>query len=244
MHRSLIMILALAAASLCAMAGEPPPKPPGNDPAMDDAMMEAAAESHGIDRETMAEMSRMMRELQAEMQEAMKGLDPASQEGRTRMAEMQKKHMEKAIQTMNNAARAKVHRTWRSTLGMSDAEFAAVTPLINALDDLRMQAEIFSARPAMAGLMGGAQQDRMVLSSLTGRNVEPESEQFMLAMTKLNTLSASTAQATTTELETVVGETRRLRAAFRAKLAKAETDLRSVLTRAQEAKLVAARMLE
>jgi Spy/CpxP family protein refolding chaperone len=184
---------------------------------------------------------RMLQRLIAEHPE-LKDVDPSSEDGRAKIQAAMQADMRKRMTERQAANHAKL----KTSFGMKDEEFAAIEPLLNKVETLRLQKMLID--PAAAGMpsrsMGGpggegrANRGPFNPQALLGNTaLDPAVKEVQDATKALKAL-VDDAQANATEVAAAVTRVRKAREAFNATLTKAQEELRSVLTPRQEAILI------
>jgi Spy/CpxP family protein refolding chaperone len=232
-------LLALFAAAIVALptmsAGDAPPaadqpRPPG-------------AEGGDNNRERGREG--WMRRLVEENPE-LKGVDLESPEGREKLQAVMQKRMEAEAPRIRQRLaenQAQQHAELNKALGMAPEEFDAVKPLLVRVENLRMQKSLIDSNGRSMGMgRGGPGGNRgrgffnpqMLLGDT---QLDPSVQEIQDAGKALKVL-VDDKQANATEMASAVARLRKARQGFDAVMAKAQEELRSVLTPQQEAVLV------
>lgn len=175
----------------------------------------------------------------------LKGVDPSTAEGQEKIRQVMQARMRARMAENQAAARVELKKSF----AMSDEEFAAIAPLLDRVESLRLQKNLVDR----AGMPGGGRQGRngmgggpggpggfgppSVQAVLGDARLDPTTQEIQEALKVLKAL-ADDGQSNATELEQAVVRVRAARAAYQAALAKAEEELRGVLTKRQEALLV------
>lgn len=214
-------LLVLAAALA---AAETPPQPPATD----------AAGGEGQRGE------RWRQRLVADNPE-LKDADPSTPEGQERIRKAMQAQFAKRRGEMQAASLARI----RESLAMPAEDFAAIEPMIQRVQTLRLQRMLDPAfqppvRPRGGpGGPGGMDLGRMI----AGDAPEPAAKEIQDAAKALGALAADR-QANDAEVAAALARLRKARTAFQGELGKAQEELRSVLTPRQEAVLVDQGLLE
>lgn len=181
----------------------------------------------------------------------LQGVDLESPEGQEKVRQVMAKRMEAEAPRIRQrmaenqaAARAELNKQF----GMNEEEFKAIEPLLARVENLRMQKGLVDRSAgqmgmAMGGRRGGAGgaggpggmfNPQLMLGDTP---LEPSVKEIQDAVKALKTL-IDDAQANANELALAVVRVRKAREAFVAILAKAQEELRAVLSPKQEAILV------
>jgi hypothetical protein len=238
---SFLLVAALAAPLLT--AGDAPATTPGTTPAAGDG--NANGNGGGNNR------NNWQRRLVADNPE-LQGVDLESPEGQEKVRAVMAKRMEAEAPRIRQrmaenqaTARAELNKQF----GMSEEEFKAIEPLLARVENLRMQKGLVDRSAgqmgmAMGGRRGGAGgaggpgggmfNPQLMLGDTP---LEPTVKEIQDAVKALKTL-IDDAQANANEIALAVVRVRKAREAFVAVLAKAQEELRAVLSPKQEAILV------
>lgn len=223
-HR-LLAILALGAALAAGDAVAPPPAGPagpGGPP--------------GGGRE-----ERMMRRMVEEHPE-LKGVDTSTPEGQEKVRQVMQAGMRQRMAEAQTASRAGLKKSF----AMSDADFAAIEPLLIRVENLRMQKNIVDRAGIVGGMMGGRQGRGGMggpggmfnpQAMLGDTQLDPAVTEIQDALKVLKAL-VDDAQSNNNEVDLALARVRKARDAFKTVLGKAQEDLRAVLSKRQEAQLV------
>lgn len=239
---------ALLILSACAVAGDAPPPAPADAPPPPPPAASAptAGQSDRGDRGNRGNRGDgFMQRMIAENPE-LKGVDPSTPEGQEKIRQAMQARMEKNAPQMRQRMaeqQAQQHAELKKTLGMTDEEFTAVEPLLTRVESLRLQRTLVdpAARPGM-GMMGGGRRGgpmggmdpKLILGDTP---MEPTAQEIADAAKALKAL-VDDQQANANELAAATVRVRKAREAFQAVFAKAQEELRSVLSQRQEAVLV------
>ena len=230
MRTSLPALLLLAACGLGAAETTPPagPAPAAGPGAGDNGMSE-----------------RRLQRLIEENPE-LKGVDPKTPEGQEKIQQAMQKGMARGAEQMRKRMadnQAESHAKLRESFAMSAEEFTAIEPLLTRIEMLRMQERVVNPQGLMPGRgrgpggQGGGQGGDFAKMLLGDTPMEPAAKEVQDATKALSSLLAD-AQANTTEVAAALVRVRAARTALTAVVAKAQEDLRGVLTPRQEAVLV------
>jgi hypothetical protein len=228
MRPILPLLLAALTCSPVIFAGDAPPPP-------------AAGEGRGQDR-SQDRMRRMI-----EQNPELKGVDLTTPEGKEKLAQVMQKQMEAMAPRMRErmaenqtAARAET----KKALALGDEEFSAIEPLLDRVETLRMHHNLVdraaSGMTMMGGRMGrggpgpGAMNPQLILGDTP---LDPTAAEIQAALKTLKAL-VDDPQANATEIDLALARVRKAREDYTAAMAKAQEELRSVLSRRQEAVLV------
>lgn len=232
MRTSLTALLILAACGLGAAETAPPapPAPPAGGPAIGDNGMS----------------DRRLQRLIEENPE-LKGVDPTTPEGQEKIQQAMQKGMARGAEQMRKRMaenQAENRAKLRETFAMSAEEFGAIEPLLARVETLRLQERLVNPQGMMPGRgrggpggPGGGQGGDFAKMLLGDSPMEPAAKDVQDATKALSSLLAD-AQANATEVAAALVRVRTARTALTAVVAKAQEELRSVLTPRQEAVLV------
>jgi len=205
------------------------PKPPG-------------AEGDNANRGREGFMKRMVAE-----NPELEGVDLNSPEGQEKMRAVMAKRMEAEAPRIRQRMaenQAAQHAELNKALGMAPEEFDAVKPLLLRVENLRTQKSLIDnvGRPAMGrggpgGQRGGRNNFFNPQMLLGDTQLEPTVQEIQDSGKALKAL-VDDKQANATELASAVARLRKARQGFDAVFAKAQEELRTVLTPQQEAILV------
>jgi hypothetical protein len=185
-----------------------------------------------------------MRRMVAENPE-LQGVDLESPEGQEKVRAIMQKRMEAEAPRIRQRMaenQAAQHAELNKQLGMTQEEFQAIQPLLTRVENLRMQKGLVdnSGRPAMGGPGGGRGRNNNFFNPqmlLGDTQLEPTVTEIQDSGKALKAL-LDDKQANATELASAVARLRKARQGFDVVLAKAQEELRSVLSPQQEALLV------
>lgn len=234
MRSSLTSLLLLAACGLGAAETAPPAPlvPPAGGPAAGDNGMS----------------ERRLQRLIEENPE-LKGVDPKTPEGQEKIQQAMQKGMARGAEQMRKRMaenQAESHAKLRESFTMSAEEFTAIEPLLTRVETLRLQERLVNPQGMMPGRgrgpggqggPGGGQGGDFTKMLLGDTPLEPATKDVQDATKALTSLLAD-AQANATEVAAALARVRAARTALTAVVAKAQEDLRGVLTPRQEAVLV------
>lgn len=233
----LLLLAALTAPVLTAGDAPPPTTTPG-----------AAGAGNGDDNRNRNNWQRRLVADNPELQ----GVDLETPEGQEKLRQVMAKRMEAEAPRIRQrmaenqaAARAELNKQF----GMSEEEFKAIEPLLARVENLRMQKGLVDRSAGQMGIQmgrggpgggrggpgGGLFNNPQLL--LGDTPLEPSVTEIQDAVKALKTL-IDDAQANANELALAVVRVRKAREAFTAVLAKAQEELRGVLSPKQEAILV------
>ncbi len=184
----------------------------------------------------------------------LKGVDLTTPEGQEKLRQVQQKRMDDRMRQTRAWADdmlAQQRREIKTEFGMGDAEFEAVEPLIKRVETLRNQRMLLdpSANTMQQFMPGrgrgnaGSRGGFNVAALLPEAEQEPSLRELATGTKALKALLAD-AQAKPDELTATIAKVRKARSDFAAAYAKAQEELRSVLTRRQEAILIDRGLLE
>ncbi len=233
MRTSLPALLLFAACGLGAAETVPPapPAPAGGPAAGDNGMSD-----------------RRLQRLIEENPE-LKGVDPKTPEGQEKIQQAMQKGMARGAEQMRKRMaenQTENHAKLRESFAMSAEEFSAIEPLLVRVESLRMQERVVNPQGMMGGGRGrgpggqggpGGGAPDFAKMLLGDTPLEPSTKEVQDATKALSSLLAD-AQANATEVAAALVRVRAARAALTAVVAKAQEDLRGVLTPRQEAVLV------
>lgn len=234
----LLVLVAAAALTLPTFSAEgDQPRPPGDQP------RPPGAEGGDNNRERGREG--WMRRLVEENPE-LKGVDLESPEGREKLQAVMQKRMEAEAPRIRQRMaenQAAQHAELNKQLAMAPEEFDAIKPLLVRVENLRMQKGLIDSNGRSMGMgRGGPGGNRgrgffnpqMLLGDT---QLDPSVQEIQDASKALKAL-VDDKQANAAEMASAVAKLRKARQGFDAVMAKAQEELRSVLTPQQEAILV------
>lgn len=234
----LLALVAAAAFALPTFSAEgDQPRPPGDQP------RPPGADGGDGNRERGREG--WMRRLVEENPE-LKGVDLESPEGREKLQAVMQKRMEAEAPRIRQRMaenQAQQHAELNKQLGLAAEEFDAIKPLLVRVENLRMQKGLIDSNGRSMGMgRGGPGGNRgrgffnpqMLLGDT---QLDPSVQEIQDASKALKAL-VDDKQANATEMASAVARLRKARQGFDAVMAKAQEELRSVLTPQQEAILV------
>jgi hypothetical protein len=214
----------------------------GDKPATDAPKPAAEGENGNANRGRDGFMKRMVEE-NPELQ----GVDLNSPEGQEKVRAVMAKRMEAEAPRIRQRMaenQAAQHAELNKALGMSAEEFDAIKPLLLRVENLRMQKGLIDnvGRPPGMGRGGpGGQRGRNNFFNpqmlLGDTQLDPTVQEIQDSGKALKAL-VDDKQANATELASAVAKLRKARQGFDAVFAKAQEELRTVLTPQQEAILV------
>ncbi len=224
---SLLLVAVVPSAHLSSAEGDAAANPPGG--------------GWGGNREE--RMQRMIAE-----NPELKGVDPATPEGQEKIRQVMQKRWGPQMQKRMAEAQAANHAKIKESFGMNDEEFAVVQPLIQRVESLKMQQRVIEmgSNPMGGGpgggwgRGGGGFNPQMLLGDA---QLDPAVQEIQDATKSLGAL-LDDQQANANEVGQALNRLRTARTAFQASFAKAQEELRSVLTPRQEAVLVQRGILE
>ena len=175
----------------------------------------------------------------------LKGVDLESPEGREKLQAVMQKRMEAEAPRIRQRMaenQAAQHAELNKQLGMPTEEFDAIKPLLVRVENLRMQKGLIDnvGRPPGMGGRGGSNRSRGFFNPqmlLGDTQLDPSVQEIQDAGKALKAL-IDDKQANATEMSSAVAKLRKARQGFDAVFAKAQEELRAVLTPQQEAILV------
>lgn len=174
----------------------------------------------------------------------LQGVDLQSPEGQEKLRAVMQKRMEAEAPRIRQRMaenQAAQHAELNKQLGMAPEEFDAIKPLLVRVENLRMQKGLIdSAGRSMMGRGGQRGRGNNVFNPqmlLGDTQLEPTVQEIQDSSKALKALVADT-QANATELASAVARLRKARQGFDGVFAKAQEELRAVLTPQQEAILV------
>lgn len=178
----------------------------------------------------------------------LQGVDLQSPEGQEKLRAVMQKRMEAEAPRIRQRMaenQAAQHAELNKALGMAQEEFDAIKPLLVRVENLRMQKGLVDnvgRPPGMGGRggPGGSNRNRGFFNPqmlLGDTQLEPTVQEIQDSGKALKAL-VDDKQANATELASAVAKLRKARQAFDAVFAKAQEELRAVLTPQQEAILV------
>lgn len=178
----------------------------------------------------------------------LQGVDLQSPEGQEKVRAIMAKRMEAEAPRIRQRMaenQAAQHAELNKALGMAPEEFDAIKPLLVRVENLRMQKGLIdnAGRPAGMGRGGpggqrGGRNNFFNPQMLLGdTQLDPTVQEIQDSGKALKALVDDT-QANATELASAVAKLRKARQAFDVVFAKAQEELRAVLTPQQEAILV------
>jgi Spy/CpxP family protein refolding chaperone len=177
----------------------------------------------------------------------LKGVDLQSPEGQEKLRAVMQKRMEAEAPRIRQRMaenQAAQHAELNKQLGMAPEEFDAIKPLLVRVENLRMQKGLVDnvGRPPGMGRggPGGNNRNRGFFNPqmlLGDTQLDPSVQEIQDASKALKAL-IDDKQANAAEMSSAVAKLRKARQGFDAVFAKAQEELRSVLTPQQEAILV------
>lgn len=175
----------------------------------------------------------------------LQGVDLQSPEGQEKLRAVMQKRMEAEAPRIRERMaenQAAQHAELNKQLGMAPEEFDAVKPLLVRVENLRMQKGLIDnvGRPPGMGGRGGNNRNRGFFNPqmlLGDTQLDPSVQEIQDAGKALKAL-IDDKQANATEMSSAVAKLRKARQGFDAVFAKAQEELRAVLTPQQEAILV------
>ena len=189
----------------------------------------------------------------------LKGVDPATPEGQAKLQEYQAKRAEegmaRAPQGISDLLSVQ-RQELKTTLGFTDEEWAAVDPLMVAVMTLRVQRSAIDPNAnvlkdmmsMMGGRRGGGRGNAMAAMFSPARLFPDESKHPSIMEIQISSASIKTLlddpQSKPDELIAAIARLRKGREDFRLAYTKAQDELRTVLTRRQEAQLIEMGLLE
>lgn len=238
MNKLLTLLAAamLALPTLMAAEGDQP-KPAGDQPKPPNA--EGGDQNRGREG-----WQRRLVEENPELQ----GVDLQSPEGQEKLRAVMQKRMEAEAPRIRQRMaenQAAQHAELNKALGMAQEEFDAIKPLLVRVENLRMQKGLIDnvgRPPGMGGRggPGGSSRNRGFFNPqmlLGDTQLDPTVQEIQDAGKALKAL-VDDKQANAAEMSSAVAKLRKARQGFDAVFAKAQEELRAVLTPQQEAILV------
>ncbi|HEX3133822.1 MAG TPA: hypothetical protein VHX44_09605 [Planctomycetota bacterium] len=222
----------------------------GDKPAGDQPKPAAEGDNNNGNRGRDGFMKRMIAE-----NPELAGVDPNSPEGQEKIRAVMQKRMEAEAPRIRQRMaenQAAQHAELNKQFGMSPEEFDAIKPLLVRVENLRMQKGLVdnTGRPPGMGRGGPGGGPGGAAGGQRGRNnffnpqvllgdtpLEPTVQEIQDSGKALKSL-LDDKQANATELAGAVAKLRKARQGFDAVFAKAQEELRAVLTPQQEAILV------
>ena len=181
---------------------------------------------------------RMMRRMVEEHPE-LKGVDTSSPEGQEKVRQVMQGYMRQRMTEAQTASRSELKKSF----AISEADFAAIEPLLVRVENLRMQKNIVDRAGIVGSLMGGRQGRGgpggmfNPQAMLGDTQLDPTVTEIQDALKVLKAL-VEDAQSNNNEVDLALARVRKARDAFKTVLGKAQEDLRAVLSKRQEALLV------
>lgn len=175
----------------------------------------------------------------------LQGVDLQSPEGQEKLRAVMQKRMEAEAPRIRQRMaenQAAQHAELNKQLNMAPEEFDAIKPLLVRVENLRMQKGLIDnvGRPPGMGGRGGNNRNRGFFNPqmlLGDTQLDPTVQEIQDAGKALKAL-IDDAQANAAEMSSAVAKLRKARQGFDAVFAKAQEELRAVLTPQQEAILV------
>lgn len=230
-----LLLAALACSPALVAADTPAPPDAGTPPPEAGA---PPAPGGGDNRGGGDRMRRMI-----EQNPELKGVDMSTPEGREKFGQVMAKQMRERMAENQTAQRQEL----KKTLALSDDEFAAITPLLDRVETLRLHRNLvdrasspmamFGGRNGRNGGPGGPPGMTDPKNVLGDTPLDPLAAEIQAALKALKAL-VEDAQANTNETDLAMARVRKAREAWTAAMTKAQEELRSVLNRRQEAVLV------